>query len=314
MNYWVTTHWPPREDNSKELVDAIWVPEGRETAGKDVRRGDLVVIYQSKYGRTLLKRQSDGKELRVKSMRGKEGVIAIAEAQDSIYALGDTTPSDYADGSSIWWRWYAPLKLITRTGFVPRQSLNEILGYAPNYSLHGFGDAKSGLKKVSKEQFDQILHNFKASAPLPPQINHPHYLHHDVLGAPESTEHLNLKKYVAASPTAVMKEEGVRHISTEYMFPSNDKADVVLEDRFSRIIGVEIEVAINENNLAGMLQAIKYRYMLEVTYGRNPGDSRALLVAHKISNGVKKLCARYGVETVEINKEKVQEWLKGNSK
>ncbi len=152
MNWWVTTHWPPREENPDEIADGLWVPEGREVAGEDVRKGDIVVVYQAKSGRTEVRRQPDGKELLVKNLKGKEGVIAITEAQSSLYALEGSTPEEYTDGSKIWWRWYTPLRLITRSGFVSRQRLNTILGYAPNYSLHGFGDAKSGLKKISQKR------------------------------------------------------------------------------------------------------------------------------------------------------------------
>lgn len=71
-----------------------------------------------------------------------------------------------------------------------------------------------------------------------------------------------MKEYVAANPTDVLHEEGVRHLFTEYPFCTNDQADVVLEDEFGRVIGVEVEVAIDENNIAGLLQAIKYRYIV----------------------------------------------------
>jgi hypothetical protein len=308
MNWWVTTHWPPREDNPNEIADGLWVPDGREVAGEDVRKGDIVVVYQAKSGRTEVRRQPDGKELLVKNLKGKEGVIAITEAQGSLYALEGSTPEEYTDGSKIWWRWYTPLKLITRSGFVSRQRLNQILGYAPNYSLHGFGDAKSGLKKISQGEFDQILSAFRESLPAPQELSPKAYIPHDAPGGVESKEHRYLKEYVAGNPTNVLHEEGVRYLFTEYPFCTNDQADVVLEDKFGRIIGVEVEVAIDEKNLAGMLQAIKYRYMLEVTHERSAGDSRALLVAYQISPGVKGACKKYNVEAVEVAKELVMKW------
>ncbi len=165
MNWWVTTHWPPREDNPDETADGLWVPDEREAAGADVRKGDMVVVYQAKTGRTEVRRQPDGTKLLVKNLKGKEGVIAITEAEGSLYALEGSAREEYTDGSKIWWRWYTPLRLLTRSGFVSRQRLNEILGYAPNYSLHGFGDAKSGLKKISQEKFDQILEAFREDLP-----------------------------------------------------------------------------------------------------------------------------------------------------
>jgi RecB family endonuclease NucS len=309
MNWWVTTHWPPREDNPDEIADGLWVPEGREVAAEDVRKGDIVVVYQAKGGRTEVRRQPDGKELLVKNLKGKEGVIAITEAQSTLYALEGSTPEEYTDGSKIWWRWYTPLRLITRSGFVSRQGLNTILGYAPNYSLHGFGDAKSGLKKISQREFDQILIAFRENQPIPQEFPPKAHIPHDAPGGVESMEHRHLKEYVAGNPTYVLHEEGVRHLFTEYPFCTNDQADVVLEDKYGRIIGVEVEVAIDERNLAGMLQAIKYRYMLEVTHERSTGDSRALLIAYQISPGAKSACKKYNVEAVEVAKELVMKWV-----
>lgn len=310
MNWWVTTHWPPREDDPENVANGLWVPDGREIAGADVLKGDMVVVYQAKTGRTEVRRQSDGKEILVKNIKGKEGVIAISEAQGSLYALEGSIPEKYTDGTEIWWRWYTPLKIITKSGFVSRQRLNEILGYSSDYSLRGFGDAKSGLKKISREEFDQILRAFTetlATHSKPPQKPK---TPHDAPGAVESKEHRYLKDYVAANPSGVLNEEGVRHLFTEYPFCTNDQADVVLEDKFGRIIGVEVEVTIDENNLAGMLQAIKYRYMLEVTHERSTGDSRALLVAYHISPAVKEACRTYNVEAVEVQEKRVTTWAK----
>ncbi len=310
MNWWVTTHWPPRENDPDSVADGLWVPDGREAAAEDVKQGDMVVVYQAKTGRTEVRRQPDGKELLVKNLKGKEGVIAITEAQGPLYTLAGSIPEEYTNGSKIWWRWYTPLRVITKSGFVSRQKLNEILGYARNYSLHGFGDAKSGLKKISQEKFNQILRAFTENLPTPPKVAHKPKTPHDAPGAVESKEHRYLKEYVAANPTEVLHEEGVRHLFTEYPFCTNDQADVVLEDRFGRVIGVEVEVAIDETSLAGMLQAIKYRYMLEVTHERSAGDSRALLVAYRISPAVKETCKTYNVEAVEVAGELVTKWAK----
>lgn len=224
MNWWVATHWPPREDNPDVIADGLWLPDGREAAGGDVRKGDMVVVYQAQTGRTEVRRQPDGKELLVKNLKGKQGVIAITEAQGSLYALEGSTPTEYTDGSRIWWRWYTPLRLVSRSGFVSRQKLNEILGYAPNYSLRGFGDANSGLKKISLEKFDQILRAFKEGLPTLPKLPSNPKTPHDALGGIESKEHRYLKEYVACNPSEVLKEEGIRHLFTEYPFCTNDQA------------------------------------------------------------------------------------------
>jgi hypothetical protein len=308
MNWWVTTHWPPREDDPDNIANGLWLPDGREAAGKDVRKGDMVVVYQTKTGRKEVKIQPDGQKLFIKRLKGKGGVIAITEAQGPLRTDKDSATKEYTDGSKIWWRWYTPLKIKTRSGFLSRERLNKILGFASNNPLRGFGDLKSGLKKISREEFEQILEAFKENLLSPPMLPPKSRIPHDTSGGVESKEHRYLKEYVAANPAELLHEEGVRRLFTEYLFCTNDQADVVLEDRFGRVIGVEVEVAIDEKNLAGMLQAIKYRYMLEVTYERSVGDSRALLVAYQISPGVKDLCKKYNVEAVEVAEELVMKW------
>lgn len=310
MNCWITTHWPPSEDEPDNIAKGLWLPDGREAAGKDVRKGDMVVVYQTKTGKIEEKRQPDGKKFFVRRLKGKEGIIAIAEAQGPLREDKGSTPKRYTDGSERWWRWYTPLKIKTRSGFLSRERLNKILSYKPNNLLRGFGDLKSGLKNISREEFEQILDAFKENLHTPLELSLKPRIPHDTSGGVESDEHRYLKKYVAANPTDVLHEEGVCHLSTEYLFCTNDQADVVLEDRFGRVIGVEVEVSIDETNLAGMLQAIKYRYMLEVTHKRSAGDSRALLVAYQISPAVKKACETYSVEAVEVAKELVMEWAK----
>lgn len=310
MNWWITTHWPPREDNPESIANGLWLPEGREAAGKDVRKGDMVAVYQSRTGRTEIRKQPDGQEVFVKSLKGREGVIAITEAAGSLRADKGSAPKKYTDGSEIWWRWHTPLRIMTRSGFLSREGLNDILGYASSYSLRGFGDLKSGLKKISHEEFERILEAFKKNLYVPPKPSLKPRVPHDPPSGVESKEHQYLKEYVAANAANVLREEGIRHLFTEYSFCTNDQADIVLEDKFGRVIGVEVEVAIDETNLAGMLQAIKYRYMLEVTYERSTGDSRALLVAYRISPAVKKVCRAYDVEAVEVAEELVTKWTK----
>lgn len=92
MNYWVTTHWPPYEDNPDMVAKGVWVRDGREEAAKELRKGDLVAVYQSYFGRTELRKKADGGKYRVRNVKGKGGVIALAEAQEALYALEESSP------------------------------------------------------------------------------------------------------------------------------------------------------------------------------------------------------------------------------
>ena len=128
----------------------------------------------------------------------------------------------------------------------------------------------------------------------------------------EGPIHLNLKRYVAANPASALNEPGLRTLHVEYRFPTNDCADIVLADRHNRIIGLEIEPTVPGVDLVGLLQAIKYQHMLECITQRERGDSRGILVAHKISDRVKTVCEQYGIEYFEIPRDVVDLWLEQN--
>lgn len=140
MNHWVTTQWPPQADQPESPPDGVYLPDGREEAGADLREGDLVLIYQSRTGRTEIRHRPAGTRERVRSIRGKEGIVAIARARDGLSEREGSTPTEYQNGTRIWWRWWTRVELLSRSGFVPRIELNRVLGYDPTYSLRGFGD------------------------------------------------------------------------------------------------------------------------------------------------------------------------------
>ncbi len=117
----------------------------------------------------------------------------------------------------------------------------------------------------------------------------------------ESEEHRNLKEYVASNPAAILGEKGLETIKVEYYFPSGDKADIVLKDADGNIIGVEIEIHVHNNQLVGILQAIKYRYMLALMEERKYFETRAFLIAKSISQDVISLCEKYEVECFIVN-------------
>lgn len=86
----------------------------------------------------------------------------------------------------------------------------------------------------------------------------------------------------------------------EYEFVKNDRADLVLEDRFGRYVGVEVEVDVVAGDLCGVLQSVKYSRMYAVACSRDFEEVRAFLVAHTIPAEVKQVCRRYEVEFFEV--------------
>jgi hypothetical protein len=190
MNYWVTTHWPPRENDYSETGTGVWVPEGRQQAANDMQRGDYVAIYESKSGRTEIREHQDGTSFKVACKPGREGIICYGTVDSSVSAIPDSKTQKYADGSKIWWRWYTSVSVLSRSGFVKRTDLLRILGYQSTYNLRGFGENHSGLKKITESEFNSLVEAFHASRPIElPQITEGTFGHHG--DGSEGIVHLN---------------------------------------------------------------------------------------------------------------------------
>lgn len=312
MNHWITVHWPPHEGKPiNDVAPGVWVPDGRESAALDFAEGDLVLIYHPKTGRTIVEQNPDGSVVHHHCQVGREGIVGIGRALEQVTASSDIKPEKYTDGTEIWWRWHAELELLSTSGFVPRKGLCTALGFSESYNFRGFGDKHSGLKKIDASVFDGIVASFRKAGTKTLPVLHPTAGGSSHGGGGESVAHLNLKNYVAQHCSAVFGEKGLLHSHTEYPFPTGDRADIVLEDKYGRIVGVEIEIDVGSADLTGTLQAIKYRWMLEAIKGTKHGESRAALVAYSIDESVKQTSKRYGVECIEVSRSLVESSVKG---
>ena len=79
MGYWLTAHWPPLQEWAKPPL-GVYLADGRQEAGQDLRPGDLVFVYQAKTG----KPRKDGKPYRL----GREAVVFLVRATTGINAHG----------------------------------------------------------------------------------------------------------------------------------------------------------------------------------------------------------------------------------
>jgi len=313
MNYWLTTHWPPVLDSTDKTPSGIYVQNGKEKAGEDLLPGDKVLIYQSLKGRDIIRRTADGIKKRVKSRLGRKGIVVIAEATEKLTDDPESIKTEYWGGETRWWRWYAETRVISENGFVPLKDVNRVLGYKENNVLHGFGDRKSGLKKITEAEYNEFIDIFKKNIPSRPTIEKLKKKYgsfsgkHDGVG--ESNEHLHLKEYIASDPSVALGERGLKTKGIEYKFPTGDRADLVLEDNEGRIIGLEVEVIAEEDQWVGIYQAIKYRYMLALDDERKYSETRAMLVAYSLSPDIKKVCKEYDVECFVIDEIKVKNWV-----
>jgi len=299
-NYWITTHWPP--EVGEKIDYSVYLFEGNQNVGSDIRPGDRVWIYESKGGRKIVRKSADGSEDRRSRQKGKEGVIALAEIVTELRDIGGS-PEKYADGTERWWHWKADTRLINQSGFVPRQKLNVILRYKCNNPLKGFGDQNSGLKRISEDVHKKILQVFnqnQPSATKPIKRDPRSYVRRGHGKGGEGPIHKKLKERVANDPVGVLAEEGLELIQMEYPFPTGDRIDVLLRDSVNRYVAIEIEVNVDSEDISGVLQAVKYSHMYAVECHRRFEEVRAVLVAHQISADIERLCKCYDIETFVV--------------
>lgn len=157
MRYWLNIHWPAykkdKPDPPSPLPDPeyhywVYLPDGRQSAGKHLEPGDLVLIYETKKGRAT-------KEGGMYAL-GQQGIVALVKALTPVTEKPDEPPEEYVDGSVLWWKWQARTQ-VRQLGFCTRQDVCRILGYSKAYNFRGYGKDKSGLGELTKEEFDSLL-------------------------------------------------------------------------------------------------------------------------------------------------------------
>lgn len=307
MAYWLTTHWPKRVDKSEdEPQSGVWVTDGNKQVISRVQTGDLVFIYESRNGKTVLRQTADGKQKKVPCRKGQEGIVALVEVTDIAYQPETSKAEKYVGGEIKWWRWNAPTRALNTDGFVKREDVAEILGYKSNWSFRGFGESHSGLARITENQFNALLSAFKSKAAEHDKkvIKGSQGGHKHGAGGGEGQEHLALKERVAKDPSGTLKEQGLEFVKMEEPFATGDKPDVVLQDCFGRFVAVEVEVDCYENEQAGPLQCMKYRALLAYECDRREEEIRSFLVAHSIHPKVQKKCHKFKIETKIVPREK----------
>ncbi|MGD0896814.1 MAG: endonuclease NucS domain-containing protein [Thermoguttaceae bacterium] len=302
MNYWLTTHWPPPVGTKDRFATTgAWVPDGKQAVMDDMQPGDLMFIYESKTGKTIVKKTAGGVLLHERRRKGEEGIVALVEITSQPAEAVGKPPDNYSDGTSVWWRYKADGKVINSVGFVPRKELAKLLGYAENYAFRGFGDHNSGLKKLRSPHYDAIHAAFLASQ-SDVELALKKKRATGEKGGGEGPVHKSLKEYIAAHPEEALKEPGLHLLEIEYPFATGDRIDVLLEDKNGRLVTVEVEVDCDDNEVAGPLQCMKYRAMIAYLLDRRVSEVRTVLAARSITAKVKKQCGGYEVEVVEIPK------------
>ena len=301
VNYWLTTQWPPRENNPERLTDpGVHVQDGVQDVLAEMRPGDLVFIYESKSGQDRVEESADGQKSVVKTIAGRGGVIALARITTPATARNDVPPELFVSGDVKWWRFRADAEVLNSVGFVPRPQLAGLLGYSKDYAFRGFGDRHSGVKRLSEDEFEAIRSAFRSSGEdLAAALSREAGGQFGSGG--EGPVHLALKERIAADPAGVLGEPGLRTVRVEYPFKATgDRIDVLLEDGFGRPVAVEVEVDCDGTHEAGPLQCMKYRAMLSYRTDRPIGEVRTVLAAHLVAGPVRQKCEEHQIEVVEI--------------
>ena len=72
MNYWITVHCPPREDQPKDRVAAgVWLNEKYQSAAVEFAAGDEILIYHPKTGKTIVEEQANGSLTKINCQQGR---------------------------------------------------------------------------------------------------------------------------------------------------------------------------------------------------------------------------------------------------
>lgn len=303
MKYWLTTQWPhPRTTRRDAPHNGVWVADNKRDVIAPMDVGDLVWIYESQSGRSIVRTLAREKHSIIRHHPGRGGVVTLVEVTSAPAEDPDAELEQYVDGTSIWWRWRATTRTVNSAGFIEREALNALLGYSPKNPLRGFGTRNSGLMEIREELHRELLAVFLASygelererlrsAQQSPRAG---------LGG-EGEIHKALKHAVAADPAGLLGEPGLTLVREEYPFnATGDRIDVLLRDSLGRYVAVEVEPECPADHIAGPLQCMKYRALLSYQLDRELDEIRACLVTHQLDRGVRAKAEKYGISCVEI--------------
>jgi hypothetical protein len=302
MAYWLTTHWPHTQDQPIDKPrKGVWVQDSKRHLIDRVSTNDLVFIYESRSGPTVVRTYVDGSTKHIARRRGREGIVALVQVTDVASEPDDSQPERFADGRKAWWRYCAPTRSVNSAGFMPRQKLNSLLGYARNYVFRGFGEEHSGLKEISSDLFHRLLPEFESAALEDERKRLRRAVGHRFGGGGEGPEHKALKMRIANDPAGLLGELGLRLWKVEWPLPTGDQIDLVLKDAFGRFVAVEVEVHCGESELVGPLQCMKYRALLSYFFNRPLSEVRCILVAHSLHSDVCARCAAHFIQTKTVD-------------
>lgn len=122
----------------------------------------------------------------------------------------------------------------------------------------------------------------------------------------EGPQHKNLKEYIAKRPQEIGLS-ALRKPIMEYLFPSADECDILVELTDKSYAIVEIKVGDNKGELVkGIYQLVKYKALLvaEKGHGENV-PVQVHLVAYQMPDDVIDFASKFGIKCHTIQRNKV---------
>jgi hypothetical protein len=160
--------------------------------------------------------------------------------------------------------------------------------------LHGFNNALSKVESRTGRWHDLMdldINTSEAKENIVRILRNPIVRKYGPGG--EGAEHKKLKRFIAENPDSIGLKD-VEETKLEYIFPSEDVADIVFRLSGNRYAVVEIETT---NPLPGCFQALKYKILkcAELGLSITSSDVEAIMVAWLIPDDVKNFCLKYNV-------------------
>lgn len=128
--------------------------------------------------------------------------------------------------------------------------------------------------------------------------------HRNYVKREESDAHKGLKRYLIENAETLFGR-GSSLLEEEYAYASGDSANLIFSLPNNQYLAVEVEVDVRQDDIPGLLQAVKYKYMFAVQERLLMDQVKGMLVARTIHPSVKSLCEQYGIEWREIDLETV---------
>ena len=111
--------------------------------------------------------------------------------------------------------------------------------------------------------------------------------------------HKTVKRYLIENAEALFGK-GANLFEEEYSYASGDSANLVFHLPPDKYVAVEVEVDVGKDDIAGLLQAIKYKYMFAVQERLLIDKVEGMLVARSLHPSVKAWCSQYGIDYKEV--------------